>query len=236
MPALPPVTISRAPHTGVIAEGGDRLSRQLLDHLHWIEIGAVREHWHRLMFDVSVAWQNAEATKAAVLLTAAGYPVHLDPSLGTPPDQPAFVPSPAPEEADPALGVLSLIGRLQGTSSAQGAGEIAAAMFAEDSGVLARVQELVEAGAEWVRDNAPEDSDELHDLLDEASEVLYDLTVRLADVPESIRTLPTDHPLSYTRASAARLTSSSLPGTPAPAATATTRPPAEHARRPHGAR
>ncbi|MET8623730.1 hypothetical protein ABZW30_08235 [Kitasatospora sp. NPDC004669] len=213
MTTLPAVAISRLSVSGVVADGGDPLSRQLLKHLGWIETGSGHEPWYHTALDMSRAWQNAEATKAAVLLTAAGYPVQLDPSLGTPPDQPAFVPSPAPEEADPALGVLSLIDRLKGTDSPQDAAEIAATAFTPDTGVLARLQELVEAGAEWVRDHGPEDTDDLHDVLDDASAVLYDLTLGLATVPEDFRTLPTDHSPMPARATAARLTSPAMPTT-----------------------
>jgi hypothetical protein len=40
-------------------------------------------HWIRLPFDLGRDWENEHATWAAEMLTAARYPVHLDPDLAT---------------------------------------------------------------------------------------------------------------------------------------------------------
>ncbi|MGK4581656.1 hypothetical protein [Kitasatospora sp. HPMI-4] len=135
------------------------------------------------------------------------------------------LPVPATESVagtDPAAGVLALIDRLKGTESVQEAGPLIAAVFTADTGVLARVQEFAEAGAEWVRDNAPDSGLELHDWLDEASADLHQLAETLADVPAYFTTLTVEHQPACDRANAARSTSTPRP---LPAQTRPTTPP-----------
>ncbi|GGS92849.1 hypothetical protein GCM10010254_10970 [Streptomyces chromofuscus] len=45
---------------------------------------SLRGHWIRLPFDLGRDWENEHATWAAEMLTAARYPVHLDPDLRVP--------------------------------------------------------------------------------------------------------------------------------------------------------
>ncbi|OIJ91627.1 hypothetical protein [Streptomyces colonosanans] len=81
-PDSKPIRITRGPGGEVEVEGRfDSFAADILRHAGFRFEPALRGHWIRLPFDMGRDWENQHATWAADMLTAARYPVHLDPDL-----------------------------------------------------------------------------------------------------------------------------------------------------------
>lgn len=81
-PDTEPIRITRGPGGEVEVEGRfDPLAAGILRHAGFLFEPALRGHWIRLPFDMGRDWENQRATWAAEMLTAARYPVDLDPGL-----------------------------------------------------------------------------------------------------------------------------------------------------------
>jgi hypothetical protein len=77
-----PIRISRGQGGEVDTDGGlDAFAVDVLRHAGFLFKPTLRGHWIRLPFDMGRDWENEQATWAAGMLTAARYPVHLDPDL-----------------------------------------------------------------------------------------------------------------------------------------------------------
>ncbi|MFE1197280.1 hypothetical protein ACFW6E_31705 [Streptomyces olivaceoviridis] len=59
----------------------DAFARDILLRAGFLFLPALHGHWIRLPFDLGQRWENEHAAWAADMLTAARYPVHLDPGL-----------------------------------------------------------------------------------------------------------------------------------------------------------
>jgi hypothetical protein len=59
----------------------DSLARDVLSRAGFLFQPSLRGHWIRLPFDMGRDWENEHATWAAEMLSAARYPVSLDPDL-----------------------------------------------------------------------------------------------------------------------------------------------------------
>ncbi|MGW2858247.1 hypothetical protein [Streptomyces sp. NPDC001205] len=81
-PPTEPIRITRQ-DTGEVEVNGpvDELARHLLEHAGFIFQPALGGFWIRLHFDTGQDNENRQATRAAQMLSAAGYPVDLDPNL-----------------------------------------------------------------------------------------------------------------------------------------------------------
>ncbi|WP_435059130.1 hypothetical protein [Streptomyces sp. bgisy060] len=81
-----PITIVRGRGGEVEADGPiDSLASELIARAGFIRQYTTRGVWHRLPFDMGEEWENAHASHAAEMLSAARYPVSLAPSLSAPP-------------------------------------------------------------------------------------------------------------------------------------------------------
>jgi methyl-accepting chemotaxis protein len=191
-PTAPLVTISRAPHSGTIAEGGDELAFQLLKLAGFIRQTSPLSFWYRLPYDMGEAYENEHATRAATMLMAVGYRVALDPELGAPPTEPALVAT-QPAIPDPGPHLLALADGLAATPAPAQAAQFLDLALDYDTGALVRVQEVIQAGAEWARESEPEDGDSrhdaLHDALDQASAALFTMVQELRSIPDDVRAL-----------------------------------------------
>lgn len=79
----------------------DSFAAEILRRAGFLFEPTLRGTWIRLPFDLGHAWENEHASWAAAMLTAARYPVRLDPSLtDTPPDR-TVPPPPAPGTPPP---------------------------------------------------------------------------------------------------------------------------------------
>ncbi|MFF8447696.1 hypothetical protein ACF06Q_08345 [Streptomyces leeuwenhoekii] len=81
-PASQPIRITRGPGGEVEVDGPvDSFAGGILRRAGFLFQPSLRGHWIRLPFDLGRGWENEHATWAAGMLTAARYPVHLDPDL-----------------------------------------------------------------------------------------------------------------------------------------------------------
>jgi hypothetical protein len=81
-PATEPIKITRG-RGGEVEVAGvlDSFAAEILRRAGFLFEPTLRGHWIRLPFDLGRDWENAHATWAASMLTAAHYPVRLDPDL-----------------------------------------------------------------------------------------------------------------------------------------------------------
>ncbi|GGZ40532.1 hypothetical protein [Streptomyces poonensis] len=81
-PTTEPITITRGQGGQVEVEGVlDSFAAEVLRRAGFLFEPTLRGHWIRLPFDLGRDWENEHATWAAGMLTAARYPVRLDPDL-----------------------------------------------------------------------------------------------------------------------------------------------------------
>lgn len=81
-----PISITRGQGGQVEVEGVvDPLARDVLSRAGFLFEPSLRGPWVRLPFDMGRDWENEHATWAAEMLSAARYPVRLDPGLRTTP-------------------------------------------------------------------------------------------------------------------------------------------------------
>jgi hypothetical protein len=140
------VSISGKPTGSVVAEGAvDELSAALLRHAGFQQIRDWYGRRHRLPSDTPAGDRTSIATRAAKMLTAARYTVHLDPALAAP---------------DPALNVrlslddqlLDLTDRIRAARTGSELRACVEQLVDPDQGVLERVREALEAAGEQVTD------------------------------------------------------------------------------------
>ncbi|OKI09415.1 hypothetical protein A6A06_01530 [Streptomyces sp. CB02923] len=76
------ISITRGQGGQVEAEGAlDPLARDVLSRAGFLFEPSLRGPWVRLPFDMGRGWENEHASWAAEMLSAARYPVRLDPDL-----------------------------------------------------------------------------------------------------------------------------------------------------------
>ncbi|MFC4606921.1 hypothetical protein ACFO9E_03665 [Streptomyces maoxianensis] len=81
-PSTEPISITRGQGGEVEVEGVlDSLAADVLRRAGFLFEPTLRGHWIRLPFDMGRDWENERATWAAEMLSAARYPVRLDPDL-----------------------------------------------------------------------------------------------------------------------------------------------------------
>ncbi|CAL9365065.1 hypothetical protein SUDANB105_00746 [Streptomyces sp. enrichment culture] len=81
-PATEPITITRGRGGEVEVDGVlDSFAAEVLRRAGFLFEPTLRGHWIRLPFDLGRGWETEHATWAADMLTAARYPVRLDPDL-----------------------------------------------------------------------------------------------------------------------------------------------------------
>ncbi|MCX4751263.1 hypothetical protein OG455_38165 [Kitasatospora sp. NBC_01287] len=153
MPA-PVITISIEPSGSVAAKGAsDDLSATLLRHAGFRQIEDWHGRRHRLPTTTAPTDRASIATHAAEMLRAARYNVDLDPALDT-----AQVTTPTDPLGRKVAGrqVLELTDRIRGAATAAEAAAALDQLLDPDDGVLARVQEALEAASEQITDLDPE--------------------------------------------------------------------------------
>ncbi|KOG67275.1 MULTISPECIES: hypothetical protein [Streptomyces] len=81
-PDAEPISITRGQGDQVEVEGAiDPLAQNALSRAGFLFEPSLHGQWVRLPFDMGRNWENAHATWAAEMLSAARYPVRLDPTL-----------------------------------------------------------------------------------------------------------------------------------------------------------
>ncbi|MFF4867247.1 hypothetical protein ACFY3J_37435 [Streptomyces sp. NPDC001231] len=81
-PGAEPIRIIRGQDDEVEVTGAvDAFAGDVLRRAGFLFEPSLPGHWIRLPFDMGRDWENERATWAADMLTAARYPVHLDPGL-----------------------------------------------------------------------------------------------------------------------------------------------------------
>ena len=81
-PGTKPVSITRGRGGQVEAEGiADPFAHSILRQAGFLSEPTLYGSWIRLPFDMGRNWENDHATWAAEMLSAARYPVRLDPDL-----------------------------------------------------------------------------------------------------------------------------------------------------------
>lgn len=108
--AADPIRITRGRGGQVEVEGVvDHLARDVLRRAGFLFEPSLDGQWIRLPFDMGRDWENQHATWAGQMLSAARYPVRLDPDLR--PDAPTTA-APAGPASPPALTMPPPPGRL----------------------------------------------------------------------------------------------------------------------------
>ncbi|MBT2409357.1 hypothetical protein J7I94_02065 [Streptomyces sp. ISL-12] len=89
-PGSDPIRITRGQGGEVEVTGPyDAFAADLLRRAGFLFQPVLRGYWVRFPFDLGRDWENEHATWAADMLTAARYPVHLDPGLRVEPPRTA---------------------------------------------------------------------------------------------------------------------------------------------------
>ncbi|MFE0376138.1 hypothetical protein ACFW1M_11220 [Streptomyces inhibens] len=159
--------------------------------------------------------ENAMASEAAQLLTAARYTVDLDPALRGPE---------AANDADPqdghsaGLQIRDLTDRMLGADSYVRAEYHADQVLHPDFGVMARLSEFFEAAAEQAQASGSDEGSELHYRFTVAATTLTALGEELADAPERLRELGPPKPHRRDRVSHYHATTPKRPITATPTA------------------
>lgn len=122
-------------------------------------------------------------------------------------------PSQDPVLTEAELALVRLTQALQSEPSPAAAAQILHQVLDSDTGLLIRVQEIVQAAAEWARESEPDQGDPrfdaVHDALDEISEELFAFAAAAhrRALPDAVRALGRAPATSVDRARAARLRS-----------------------------
>lgn len=98
-PGAERIRITRGRGAQVEASGPlDALAAQLLRRAGFLTFPTLSGQWVRLPFDMGAEWENEHASWAADMLTAARYPLTLDPTLRSGPqsDAPSRTPPASP--------------------------------------------------------------------------------------------------------------------------------------------
>jgi hypothetical protein len=185
---IPAIRIARRPTSGVTAEGGDAFAATLLERAGFISQSSIRQSWYRLHYDIGEDYENKKATYAYEMLTAARYPVVIDPSLllrndgtGTPP---LVVTHDAYNQT-----LSTLIGEVVHSDEAV---EVAALLYVltdEKIGMLPAFREVVEKASFWVDGLG---TPPLAERLREANRALLDATVGIHHTADELLALPED--------------------------------------------
>ncbi|MFF2941317.1 hypothetical protein ACFVSQ_15895 [Streptomyces niveus] len=98
------IRITRGPGDQVEATGPfDPLAASLLRRAGFLTFPTLSGQWVRLPFDMGGEWENEHASWAADMLTAARYPITLDPTLRTSPQSAAPGNTGPPSPPDPTV-------------------------------------------------------------------------------------------------------------------------------------
>ncbi|MFF4520538.1 hypothetical protein [Streptomyces bluensis] len=185
---IPAIHIARRPTSGVTAEGADAFAATLLERAGFIPQSSIRQSWYRLHYDIGEDYENEKATFAYEMLTAARYPVVIDPSLrlcndGT--GTPSLVVT-----HDAYNQTLSTL--IDEIVRADEAVEVAAPLYVltdEKIGMLPALREVVEKAGFWVDGLGIRP---LAERLREANRALLDATVGIHHTADELLALSED--------------------------------------------
>ncbi|MEV5468015.1 hypothetical protein AB0N37_20625 [Streptomyces griseoincarnatus] len=185
---IPAIRITRRPTSGVTAEGGDAFAATLLERAGFIPQSSIRQSWYRLHYDMGEDYENEKATYAYEMLTAARYPVVIDPSLLLRNDGIGTAPLVATHGAyNQTLSTL-----IDDIVHADEAVEVAALLYVltdEKIGMLPALREVVEKAGFWVDGLG---TPPLAERLREANRALLDATVGIHHTADALLALPED--------------------------------------------
>ncbi|MEI5525258.1 hypothetical protein WB388_32095 [Streptomyces brasiliscabiei] len=186
--SIPAIRIARRPTSGVTAEGGDAFAATLLERAGFIPQSSIRQSWYRLHYDMGEDYENEKATYAYEMLTAARYPVVIDPSLHLRNDGIGTAPLVAAHGAyNQTLSTL-----IDEIVHADEAVEVAALLYVltdERIGMLPALREVVEKAGFWVDGlGTPPQAERLR----EANRALLDATVGIHHTADALLALPED--------------------------------------------
>ncbi|TQE15534.1 hypothetical protein Sipo8835_45300 [Streptomyces ipomoeae] len=186
---IPAIRIARHPTSGVTAEGGDAFAATLLERAGFIPQSSIRQSWYRLHYDMGDDYENEKATYAYEMLTAARYPVVIDPSLLLRNDGTGTAPLVATHDAyNQTLSTL-----IDEIVHADEAVEVAALLYVltdEKIGMLPALREVVEKAGFWVDGLG---TPPLAERLRKANRALLDATVGIHHTADALLALPEDH-------------------------------------------
>ncbi|MFE2426863.1 hypothetical protein ACFXJ5_08930 [Streptomyces sp. NPDC059373] len=185
----PTIRIARRSTSGVTAEGGDAFAVTLLRRAGFIPESSIHRFWHRLHYDIGTDRENSRATHAYDMLTAARYPVVIDPSLRLLP-QPADDQPPAtlPETISRALRELGeQVGRLDEAAEVS---SLLRVLTDTRNGALLPVRELVDKAVPCVEGLHSPRAATAASALREASRALLAAHVELSIAADALESLP----------------------------------------------
>ncbi|QFQ99345.1 hypothetical protein F9278_27935 [Streptomyces phaeolivaceus] len=184
----PTIHIARHPTSGVTAEGSDAFAATLLERAGFIPQSSIRQSWYRLPYDMGEDYENEKATFAYEMLTAARYPVVIDPSLRL--RNPGTATPPLVVTHDAYNQTLSAL--IDEIVHADEAVEVAVLLYGladEKIGMLPALREVVEKAGFWVDGlGAPP----LAERLRAANRALLDATVGIHHTADALLALPDD--------------------------------------------
>ncbi|MFE7124901.1 hypothetical protein [Streptomyces sp. NPDC057617] len=187
MSALPDVVIARQPSGNVTAEGGDELATALLQRAGFVVQTAPRfAPWYRLPWDLGEERENEMADHAARMLTAVGYQVDLDPSLGTSPITTPTDPSGARVHGQL---ILALTEQLTASETYDTTASLTEEVLDPIDGVLARLSEFFDAAAEQANAADNEDGLDLGGRFTDAARRLTEISEDLHVADDRLRAL-----------------------------------------------
>ncbi|MFD1660212.1 hypothetical protein ACFSL4_18910 [Streptomyces caeni] len=185
---IPAIRIARRPTSGVTAEGGDAFAATLLERAGFVPQSSIRQSWYRLHYDMGEDYENEKATHAYEMLTAARYPVVIDPSLRLRNDRTGTPPLAATHDVyNQTLSAL-----IDEIVHADEAVEVAALLYVltdEKIGMLPALREVVEKAGFWVDGLG---TPPLAERLREANRALLEATVGIHHTADALLALPDD--------------------------------------------
>jgi hypothetical protein len=186
---MPAIHITRRPTSGVTAEGADAFAATLLERADFIPQSSIRQSWYRLHYDMSENYENERATYAYEMLTAARYPVVIDPSLLLHRDGTA-IPSLVVTHDAYNQTLSALIDEIVHAHEAVEVADLLYVLTDDKIGMLPALRKVVEKAGFRVDDLG---TPPLAEQLREANHALLDATAGIHHTADALLALPEEH-------------------------------------------
>ncbi|QDY78188.1 hypothetical protein [Streptomyces qinzhouensis] len=178
--------VAAIPHSGFTRAEHGVLAVEMLRHAGFIDDHSPLTQQYRLHWDMGRAYENRQATRAAKMLTAAGFRVELDPSLDadrfTTPSDPAGLRVYGQQ-------ILRLTDQLGAARSPVEAADLAEHVLDPHDGVLVRLSQFFETAVEVVKDVGADEGWEVADAFEAAAETINTVFDDLDETAGELRSL-----------------------------------------------